>query len=326
MQRRRRDLGERRKLRRRRWKRAGAVGGEELQLPVLSHGRRLFDGLRLGCEPVEPKQQPCVLALELDRAVGRRLELLACVEARKRPPQRGRGIRRARRIDGAGDDQPVDRPRHRHVVETQPLGPVLSLPRLADLVVAEHAAPAARDRVGYPEAKATVREREQLVRPRRRSVAARVGDDHDLELEPFGGVDRQQPDRVRALLLRDGLELLGPDRLLVPHEAEEALDVAPAQLLVGACQPGQLAEVRVPAAAVPVREDREVVVVLDEDLLAEPLEREPGRGGRQALVALLERAEQPLVVRAELLGPGALEPREDRAATCGPAKQEERVV
>jgi hypothetical protein len=63
---------------------------------------------------------------------------------------------------------------------------------------------------------------------------AGVGDDDDLELEALRGVDREQPHRVRPLLLGDGLELLRPDRLLLAHEADEALDVGPAQFLVRA--------------------------------------------------------------------------------------------
>ena len=113
-------------------------------------------------------------------------------------------------------------------------------------------------------------------------VAARVGHDDDLELEPLRGVDREQPHRVGALLLGDRLELARADRLLLADEAHEPLDVRPAQLLVRARQPGELAEVRVPAAAVPLRQDGEVVVVLGDDPLAEPLEREPRREARPA--------------------------------------------
>ena len=68
-------------------------------------------------------------------------------------------------------------------------------------------------------------------------VAARVGDDDDLELEPLRRVDRQQPDHVGALLLGDRLELGGADRVLLRDEADEALDVGAAQLLVRARQP-----------------------------------------------------------------------------------------
>ncbi len=139
-------------------------------------------------------------------------------------------------------------------------------------------------------------------------------------------MDRQQADGVGALLLRNRLELLGTHRLLVAHEAEEALDVPAAQLLVRARQPRELAQVRVPAPAVPVCEHREVVVVLDEDLLAETLERQAGRGGREPVVSLLEGAQQPLVLGADLLGPGALEPREDGPAARGAPEQVERVV
>ena len=93
-------------------------------------------------------------------------------------------------------------------------------------------------------------------------------------------MDREQPHRVGALLLGDRLDLARAGRLLVAHEADEALDVGPAQLLVRARQPRELAQVRVAAAAVPVREHGEVVVVLDDDLLAQPLEPEPLRRAR----------------------------------------------
>ena len=160
------------------------------------------------------------------------------------------------------------------------------------------------------EAEAPVGEREDLVGRRRPAgVAAGVGDDDDLELEPLRGVDRQQPHRVGALLLRDRLELRRAERLLVADEADEALDVAAAQLLVGAREPHQLAQVRVAALAVPAREHGEVVVVLGDDLLAEPLERHARRRGDEPLVALLERADEPLVVVGERLGQRALDAR-----------------
>ena len=89
-------------------------------------------------------------------------------------------------------------------------------------------------------------------------------------------MDREQPDRVGPLLLRDRLQLARADRLLVADEADEALDVAAAQLLVRAREPRELAQVRVAAAAVPARQHGEVVVVRGDDLLAEPLERNRG--------------------------------------------------
>ena len=177
-------------------------------------------------------------------------------------------------VDRAGDDQPVDRARHRDVVEAQPLGLVLGRARLLDVLVVEHAVPLARDRVGDAEAEAAVGEAEDLVGGRRVAVAPGVGDDDDLELEPLRRVDREQPHGVGALLLRDRVALGGADRLLLLDEADEALDVGAAQLLVRAREPRELAQVRVAAPAVPLREHGEVVVVVGDDPLAEPLERE----------------------------------------------------
>ena len=125
----------------------------------------------------------------------------------------------------------------------------------------------------HPEAEAPVGERDDLVAAARPAgVAPRVGDDDDLELEPLRGVDREQPNGVGALLLRHRLELLRAERLLLADEADEALDVGAAQRLVLAREPPELAQVREPPRAVPAREHGEVVVVLGEDLLAEPLE------------------------------------------------------
>ena len=56
-------------------------------------------------------------------------------------------------------------------------------------------------------------------------LRAGVGDHDDLELEPLRGVDREQPDRVAALLLRDRVRLLRPERLLPLDEAHEPLEV-----------------------------------------------------------------------------------------------------
>ena len=216
------------------------------------------------------------------------------------------------RVDRAGDDQPVDRARHRHVVEAQALGLVLRLARVLDVLVVEHAVTLAGHRVGDAEAEAAVGEAEDLVGRRRVPVASRVGDDDHLELEPLGGMDRQQAHRVRALLLGDRVALGGADRLLLLDEADEALDVGTAQLLVGAREPRELAQVRVAAAAVPLSEHGEVVVVVGDDPLAEPLEREPrGRFG-EAVVALPERAQEPDVTLVEVRRQRALEPGEDR--------------
>src|SRR5207237_3052168 len=105
-------------------------------------------------------------------------------------------------------------------------------------------------------------------------IATGVGNDDDLELEPFRTVDRQQPNGIRALLLGDRLELASSDGLLVAHEADEAFHVGSSQLFVGHRKPRELSKIRVPAAAVPLRENGEVVVVLRDDSFAETLERQ----------------------------------------------------
>ena len=125
-------------------------------------------------------------------------------------------------------------------------------------------------------------------------------------------MDRQQPDGAGALLLGDRLELAHAGGVLLEHEADEALDVGAAQLLVRAREPCELAQVRVAAAAVPLREHGEVVVVLDDDLLAEALEPD-SRGHRgQPLVALAEGLQQPRVALGETFRQALLESREER--------------
>ena len=185
--------------------------------------------------------------------------------------------------------------------------------------------PLARDRVGDAEAEAAVRETEDLVRGRRVAVAPGVRDDDDLELEPLGRVDRQKADRVGPLFLGHGVALGGADGFLLLDEADEPLDVRAAQLLVGAGEPRELAEVGVAPPAVPLREHGQVVVVIGDDPLAEPLEREAARGVGQPVVALPERPQQARVGRVEIRGQRALEPGEDRAARRAPDEQQ-RVV
>ena len=220
-------------------------------------------------------------------------------EPLEHPADRRRRIRLLVAVDRARDDQPLLGARHRDVVEAQLLRLLLEPARLAHLVVVECAAALRRHRIGDAEAEAAVGEREDLVRRRRRLVAARVGDDHDLELEALRRVDRQQANRVGPLLLRDCLELARADRLLLVHEADEALDVGAAQLLVRAREPRELAHVRVATPPVPLREHREVVVVLADDALAQPLEREPRHRRREPVEALPERAQQARVALVE---------------------------
>ena len=149
----------------------------------------------------------------------------------------------------------------------------------------------------HPEAEAAVRERDDLVpTPLTSGVASCVGDDHDLELEALRAVDREQADRVGPLLLGERLELLRAERLLVLDEAHEGGEVGAADGLVLPREAPELPQVREPARSVPARENREVVVVLGEDLLAQPLE--PGARGQsdEALVALEECAQQLLLL------------------------------
>jgi hypothetical protein len=282
-----------RRQRRRQQGRADRELSEQLQLALLDHRLdRHGLGLRLSSEPVDAEQEAGVAALELERAVAGR-DLLPRLEPLEHPAHRSRALAVAARVDRPRDDQPVDRAGHGHVVEAQPLGLVLATPLLAHLLPGERSLARARVRVGHAEPEPAVRERENLVRGRCCPVAARVGDDHDLELEPLRRVDRQQPHRVGALLLGHRLQLLRPDRLLLEHEAHEPLDVRSAQLLVGTRQARELAHVRVAALAIPAREHGEVVVVLGDDRLAEALERELRRSGHEPLVPLLERAQQP---------------------------------
>ena len=157
-------------------------------------------------------------------------------------------------------------------------------------------------------------------------MTSRVGHDDDLELESLGAVDREQPDHVGALLLGDGLELGGPDGVELADESDEPFDVRPAQLLVRARQAGELAEVRVPAAAVPLGQDGEVVVVLGHDPLAEPLERETRCVARQTVEALAERPHEPRVALRQPGGDRALEPDEERPPLRRAPEQDEPVV
>ena len=125
-------------------------------------------------------------------------------------------------------------------------------------------------------------------------------------------MDGQQPHRVGPLLLRDGVALGGADGLLLLDEADEALDVRAAQLLVGAGEARELAQVRVAAPAVPLREHGQVVVVVGDDPLAEPLEREARRGVGEPVVALPERAATGVCRAVEIRRQRALQPGEDR--------------
>ena len=116
-------------------------------------------------------------------------------------------------------------------------------------------------------------------------------------------MDREQPHRVGALLLGDSVPLDRADGVLLVDEADEALDVRAAQLLVRAGEPGELAQVRVAAPAVRMRQHGQVVVVVGDDPLAEPLEREPSRRLDEPVEALPERPQELRVaLRADPAG------------------------
>src|SRR5205823_5361568 len=83
-------------------------------------------------------------------------------------------------------------------------------------------------------------------------------------------------------------------------------------------EPRELAQVRVAAPPVPLREHGEVVIVLADDLLAEPLQRQRRRLRGEALVALQERLEEARVSLGQSFGQVALEPDEERPLRrCG---------
>ena len=204
------------------------------------------------------------------------------VEALEHPPDRRLRSARAPGVDRTRDDQPVDRTGHRDVVQPEPLGRSWSRSASRTSSNPNTGCRLAAGRVHHAEPEAPVRERDDLVRPARPAdVAPRVRDDHDLELEPLGGVDREQPDGPASLLLGDGLELPRAERVLLADEADEAGDVGTTDRLVVASQAPELAEVREPAGPVPAREHGEVVVVLGDDPLAQRLEPEAGRGARR---------------------------------------------
>ena len=146
---------------------------------------------------------------------------------------------------------------------------------LLDVAVRLGADPRARRGVRDLEAEATVGEGEDV--RSRRPAPPRVRDDDDLELEALGRVDREQSNRVGALLLRDGVRLLRADRLLAGDEPYEPLEVGAPELFVRSRETRELAEVRVAPVPIAPGENREVVVVLGDDPLAEELERN-GRG------------------------------------------------
>ena len=101
---------------------------------------------------------------------------------------------------------------------------------------------------------------------------------------------------------------------------------APRSRLVGAREPRELAEVGVAPAPVPAGEHGKVVVVLDEDLLAELLERQPAGRGDETFVALQKRAQQAPSSLGELWRQLLLERGEERPAHGVPPNQQQCVV
>ena len=231
-----------------------------------------------------------------------------------------------RHVDRSGNDQLVDGAGHRHVVQAQPLGVGRGLLGVPHLVVLERADALPGERVDHLEAEPPVREADDLLTPGRHALAAGVGDDDNLELEALRGVDGQEANRAGSLLLRHRLELLHPGGVLLGDEADEALDVGAAQLLVGAGQACELAQVRVAAAPVPPGEDREVVVVLDHDLLAEALEPDGARERGQPVVALAKSLEQTPVALGQSVWQALLDRRVQRPAGGISAQDDEGVV
>ena len=180
--------------------------------------------------------------------------------------------------------------------------------------------------MGDLEAEAAVRQHEDLVGGGAGGVAPGIGDDDDLELEPLGGVDRQQAHDIGALLLGDGFQLARAHVVLVADEADEALDVGATQLLERARQPPELAQVRVAAATIPPGQHRQVVVVRGDDLLAEPLQRERRQQRDQALVALAEGEEEvALALRRGRRG-AALQPGVDRPLARRAAQRDQAII
>jgi hypothetical protein len=212
------------------------------------------------------------------------------------------------------------------IVEAQPLRLLSGVLRVADLLVSERSHTLPGERVNDLEPEAAVGQADDLFAARRRPLATRVGDHDDLELEPLGRMDGQEANGPGALLLGDGLELLDSCGVLLQDEADESLDVGAPQLLVRAREPGELAQVRVAPAPVPLREDGEVVVVLDDDLLAEALEPDSARHRRQAVVPLPERVEQPIVALGQRLGEPLLQGGEEWPPDRGPAERQQAVV
>ena len=139
-------------------------------------------------------------------------------------------------------------------------------------------------------------------------------------------MDREQPNGVASLLLRERLGLVRAGRLPLCDEADEALHVAAAKSLVRAREPPELPEIRVATAPVVLRKHCEVVVVLGDDLVDQPLETGRRRECDETVVSLAERTEELLVACRKALRQLALEAGEERPAARRAPQQHERVV
>src|SRR6266508_4500007 len=208
---------------------------EQRELPIL--GDSDGDFLRLRREAVDAQDHARAFALELYGVVTGTLDLVLRVEAAEHPADRRRLVRRPFGIDRPRDDQPVDRTRHRDVIEAEALRSLLFLASLLYGVVGIGTARLARDRIVDAEAEAPVGQGQDLVRGRRCSVATRICDDYDLELQTFRRVDRQKPDGVSTFLLRHCFQLTRADGFLVAYETYEPFHVGTAQFLVRAREP-----------------------------------------------------------------------------------------
>ena len=276
---------------------------------------------------MDAKEKARVPPLELRRILTCVRHVVAGVESVEHPTDRSLAIGRPLGIDRSGDDQPVDRASHRHVVEAQALSPLLLALGLAYLLEVEDRSPLAVRRVHHAEPEASVGERDDLASAARPAdVSSGVGNDHDLELETLCTVDREQAHGIRSLFLRDRFELPRTERVLLADETDEAGKVGAADRLVLTGEATELPQVRESARAVPAGENRQVVVVLGEDLLAQPFETHTGRCCDEPVVSLEKRAQQPLVLGGEVLGQPTLERREKRPPGRVPADQDEGVV
>ena len=95
---------------------------EERELPVLLDDVEPGSGRRDGGRrrvAIDAHEETCLAALDLHRlrlTLGSRDDL-ACIQALEHPANRRLAVGGSIQVDGSGDDQPVDRPSHRDVVE-----------------------------------------------------------------------------------------------------------------------------------------------------------------------------------------------------------------